>query len=395
MKFFPMIQRSLLLVLAALTLTNCEGFWGEKLDPEFIDVPLYTDRQVAYVPIQPVWDNFVAPVDITIGYDELIYIADGGTSEIIQYDQAGNELGRLAIPGLKEVVQDRTLDLLAIGTFDTLGFSLPTIYRIELKGGGSYNLSSAIIQNKIIHPFYFKVNFDPGNDELVALNGIAVQADNSYYVARSGPGISQIFGPDDAVLVFGADDEFQTPVVVDLGGSINTEYFDSPIAITGVAQPPQSPFVDEDGDFMVCMGDPNRQLKVQYIDVIESDNGISYTVKNLVTGDTSQADGFLLTANRFAVPTDIVYTGDGTNYMFVVDEEKDSLFQFTNTGLEGVAPPAGSTSSKNIKVSFGGTGTGLTQFSRPSGVAYSDEIVYVADRGNVRVLRFRLTTDFD
>ncbi len=395
MKFLKMSQRVLAFLLAALALNSCEGFWGEKVDPSFIDVPLYTDRQVAYVPIQPVWDNFVAPIDVTVGYDELIYVADAATSEIVQYDQAGNELGRFTVPGLKEVVQDRSLDLLAIGTFDTLGFSLPTIYRIELKGGGGYNLNNAVIEKKLVHPFYYKVNFDPGNDERVDLNGIAVRADNSYYVARSGPGSSQIFGPDDAILIFGADDVFQTPVAIDLNGNLDRNYFASPISIASLAQPPQSPNVATRGDFVVCMGDPDRQLKVQYINVNESANGINYTVRDMVTGDTSLADGFLLTANRFALPTDVAYTGDATNYMFVVDEEKDSLYQFTNTGLEGVAPPPGSSASKNIKVSFGGTGTGLTQFNRPSGVAYYRQIIYVADRGNGRVLRFQLTTDFD
>ncbi len=78
-----------------------------------------------------------------------------------------------------------------------------------------------------------------------------------------------------------------------------------------------------------------------------------------------------------------------------MDREKDSLFQFTNTGLEGVKAPAGSTSTKNIRVSFGGTGVDLTQFNQPSAVAYYDRIVYVADAGNGRVLRFKLTTDFN
>jgi hypothetical protein len=51
--------------------------------------------------------------------------------------------------------------------------------------------------------------------------------------------------------------------------------------------------------------------------------------------------------------------------------------------------------TKNIRVSFGGSGNSLTEFNQPSGVAYLREIVYVADKGNGRVLRFQLTTDFD
>ena len=45
----------------------------------------------------------------------------------------------------------------------------------------------------------------------------------------------------------------------------------------------------------------------------------------------------------------------------MVDAEKDSLFHFTSDGREGVQPPSGANSTKNIKVSFGGTGDGLGQ----------------------------------
>ncbi len=385
----------LLLIAFPALLSSCEGYFGKKTDPSFIDIPVYNDRQVAYVPVQPVWDDFVMPVDVAVGYDELVYIVDGATSEIVCYDQAGNDLGRFGVPGVRQVVQDRTLDLLAIGTFDTLGATLSCIYRIELKSSAGYGLGNARIENKIVHPFYFRVNVSVGTDDLVSLNSIAVRADNSYYVARSGPGGSQIFGPDDAILIFDADDRFQTAVRISTNGAILNDYFKTPFALAGLAQPPQSTFVNPENDFVFCSLNDPTALKVQYIDVIETEGGIDYVLKSMIVGDTSAADGFLLNPNRFAAPVDVAISGDGTNYIFVVDSEKDSLYQFTFTGLEGVAPPAGSNSNKNVLVSFGGSGNTLTQFSQPSAVSYYREILYVADRGNQRVLRFRLTTDFD
>ena len=71
------------------------------------------------------------------------------------------------------------------------------------------------------------------------------------------------------------------------------------------------------------------------------------------------------------------------------------MLKFTNEGYEGVNPPAFSKDRKQILSSFGGRGINLNQFNNPSGVAYYDKIVYVADAGNARVLRFKLTTDFD
>jgi len=102
----------------------------------------------------------------------------------------------------------------------------------------------------------------------------------------------------------------------------------------------------------------------------------------------------MTTPGKFAKPVSTIFTGDGTNFIFVVDQGKDSLYQFTATGLEGVRPPAGAATTKYQMASFGGTGTGLTQFNKPSAVAYKNKIVWVADSGNKRVLRFKLTTDF-
>ncbi len=382
-------------VVAILLGSGCEGFFGKKLDPSFIDVPVYNTRQVAYVPIQPVWSNYQHPVDIAIGFDELIYVADDLAGEIVCLDQAGAELGRMSVPGVHAIVQDRSLDLIALGTFDTLGVSLQTIYRIQLDNTGGYGLANARIERKTVHPFYYKATFAPNVDDLVSLNGIGLKADNSYFVTRSGNNTSQVFGPDDAVLRFDQQDDFVSTVSVNTSLGILGDYFDKPTGIVTKCQPPQSPFVSTEEDFVFTSMSTNTQLKVQYINVAVSDAGTDYFVEELVVGDTTKADGFLYGPDRFAAPIDVAYSGDGTNYIFVVDREKDSLYQFTNTGLEGVKAPAGSNTTKNIRVSFGGTGIGLTQFREPTAVAYYDRILYVADAGNRRVLRFKLTTDFD
>jgi hypothetical protein len=299
------------------------------------------------------------------------------------------------VPGVHCIVQDRALELLALGTFDTLGTTLQALYRIHLDNAGGYGLQNGQIVRKVLHPFYYKSTFAPGQDDLVALNGIGLKADNSYYLTRSGPSTSPVFGPDDAVVRFTSDDDFISTVSVNTSLGILNDYFETPFGITTKAQPPQSPFVNTEWDFVFSSLSASSQLKVQYINVIASEGGTDYFVEELPVGDTSKADGFLYSPGRFAAPMDVAYSGDGTNYIFVVDREKDSLYQFTNTGLEGVKAPAGSSSTKNIKVSFGGTGVGLSQFNEPTGVAYYDQIVYVADAGNGRVLRFKLTTDFD
>ena len=98
-----------------LLLSACDGFFGTKTNTDFIEVPTYSPREVAYVPVQPALTTFQEPVDIIAGFDELIYVVDKATEEIISLDESGRELGRFNVRGVRAVAQTRGLDLLAIG----------------------------------------------------------------------------------------------------------------------------------------------------------------------------------------------------------------------------------------------------------------------------------------
>ncbi|MEO0895109.1 MAG: hypothetical protein AAFY71_01735 [Bacteroidota bacterium] len=388
-------------ILFLTTLMGCEGFFGVKTSTDFLDEPQFDQREVAYVPIQPVWDDMEYPVDIIAGWDELIYVADSVSEEIISFDQAGNELGRYSVPGLSSIAQDRSLDILAVGTFDTTinnrDFTLSTIYRIDLNKGGDYGLENAFIENKIVHPFYFRTGVPDDNEQFVRFRGIAALADGEYYVTRNGPDTNpqKFGGPDDALLIFNKEDVFLTPmaIVTEIGTFRN--FFRQPQGLATFAQPPQSPVIDQGKDFYFTSISPTNALKVQRIVEVIGPFGSNFEVGAFQTGDTSLSDRFLLEGFRFDKPVDVTVAGDGTNYFWVVDEARDSVYQFTGRGFEGVNPPPGSSSDKVIRVSFGGKGIGLTQFNKPRAVAYIDQILYVADGGNGRILRFKLTTDFD
>ena len=393
------IKRILYLLLLVATLAGCEDYFGNKTDLDFIELPDFQNRDVAYVPIQPVLDQFVRPTDVLAGFDNLIYVADNGTEEIVALDEAGNVLGTFPVPGVTDVIQDRSLDLLAIGTKDTIvaanPYTLTCIYRISLKNGISYGIRNAKITEEIIHPFYFKSGFSL-KDQDVVFTDISVLYDNSYYVSRVGTSnnTNQIGGPDDAILLFGEDDVFQTPITVNASGSLFRDYFKQPLSVVTSAQPPQFT-VNNSRDFIVAYGDPDTQFKIRFIQFQETNFGIDYVPANRVEEDPTRADGFITEPDKFTTPTDMTISGDGSNFIFVIDSEKDSLFQFTSNGLEGVQPPPGAGFTKYVKTSFGGEGIELTQFNNPQGVAYFNEIVYVADTDNGRVLRFKLTSDFE
>lgn len=397
-----LIRNKISVFLLALTtvFTACDDYLGDKTDLSFIEVPEQRYREVAYVPVQPILDGFVNPTDVIAGFDELIYIVDQGTSEVIAMDESGRELSRIYIQGAKAIAQDRGLDLLVIGTFTDTANNITAerscIYRLDLSQSNGYGLNFAQFTDTIIHPYYFKTTA-LNSDENVVFNRISVLADNKFYVTRSGPSNNpnQSGGPDDAVLLFSRTGQFETPIIVrDLSGGSYRDYFKKPFGISTLVKPPQVS-VDIRGDFLFSSIDANGVLKVQYIERQESIDGTAYVPKTDWSNDTSQALSFINEPFKFEEPVGIEYAASGDNYIFVVDRVKDSLYQFTANGLEGVEPPPASGETKYIKSSFGGSGIGPTQFNQPTAVAYKDEIVYVADAGNGRVLRFKLTLDID
>lgn len=389
---------SCLFLAIALLFSSCEDFLGNETDLSFIEVPEQSFREVAYVPVQPILNQFVRPVDIIAGFDELIYVVDEATQEVIALDESGRELARKFIQGAKAVAQDRRLNLLVIGTFtDTSSNNAvdrSCIYRLDLNGGIAYGLQYATIKNRIIHPFYFKTTAI-SKDEEVVFNRITVLSNNSFYVTRNGPVNlqTQSGGPDDAVLLFDDEDRFETPIIVsDNRGAQFSDFFKKPFGISSLAKPPQLS-VDNRGDFLFTSLDPNGALKVNYIEKLESVDGTAYVTKTDWSNDVSLADQFINEPFKFEEPVGIEISGDGSNYIFVIDRIKDSLYQFTSTGLEGVQPPPASGETKFVRTSFGGRGIGPMQFNSPMAVAYSRRTVYVADAGNGRVLRFKLTLD--
>ena len=240
----------LVLAIAMVLLSGCEKYLGDKTDLSFIEVPTQSFREVAYVPVQPILNQFVAPTDIIAGFDELMYVVDNGTQEVIALDQSGRELGRKFIQGAKTMAQDRSLDLLVIGTItDTANASIvrSCIYRLDLSTSLGYGLRFAEFTDTIIHPFYFKSS-SISSDQDVSLNNIAVLDDNSFYVTRTGPRTTPT--RDDAILLFDNTGKFITPLeITDSRGAVFPDFFSDPVGITSLVKPPQIN-VDSRGDFI-------------------------------------------------------------------------------------------------------------------------------------------------
>ena len=398
------------IILSFVILSGCNGFWGEKEDETVEEIfedgaidPNLSPENVGYVLIQPIWEGFSNPVDIYAGYDEMIYVVDDLGVHVI--DQKGDKQRLIPIKGAHEVVQDRRLHTYVVGLLETEvngeTKEVSAIYRL----GNTAGAGSIIFHDTIAHPYadISRRNTSFRNeDELVRFTGVAPTHDNEIYVSRTGPRNDEgsTARPDNAVLVFDKDGE---NITYARGLSATSSNLKSAIGVSAIANeagPPQEVFgIPETSNFAYCQKGNEQvvpEFGVLYITVnFNSESGTTYEPSPAFTDfDYGKASRFLYEPFRFKAPEDLCFAPD-RRHIFVVDSELDSLYQFTISGEEGVTPPANSGEKRNIIVSFGGEGDGPYQFNEPSGVCYLRKVVYVADKGNNRVLRYKLNTDLE
>lgn len=312
----------------------------------------------SYVQLQPAWNGFVEPADIHVGYEPFIYVTERGADRVTMLDLAGSVIGSSRpIRRPDAIGQDHRLDLLVCAEFDTTidgrAVTFGAIYRIDLTDA-KHGIASAEIR---------RVYFDPLNPNR-RYTGIAVLADNSYYVTRTGPNNSSPVDPDDAVMLFGANDE-PRPRVEWPGLSVDGTGLATITRPTGITT-----FSRQSSDFVFTQSGAKSLFRAQWI-------------TQRTTGDVSQWESYytpardgdldFLRVSLFDRPEDAAVDGGGG--IFVIDAGRDSLFQFNNSGF--------------LTQAFGGP----AQFSGPEGVAFFDRTLYVADTRNNRILRFVLSTE--
>lgn len=314
----------------------------------------------SYVPVLPTLDDYAHPSDVFIGREPFVYVADTDNNRIVQLDVSGSRIGiSKPIKHPVAISQDGFFDLLVCGEIDTVfngtTATLSGVFRVKLKPV-NHLIASADIQ---------LVYFEPQKPQRV-FTAVTVFGDNSYLVARTGPNNTSRTDPDNAVLQFDRNDKFIAPVPAlrPEGNALNSISECSGISAVNTRLK----------DFAFCQRGTNQQYRVQWM--VFSVGEISDWGKKF---DPTISQNDLLTVNRFTDPEDLTF--DEVANLFVVDAGKDSLFRFNSLGME--------------RYSFGGKGTSPLQFSSPKGVAYFDKTLWVADSGNNRILRFKLSTDVE
>ncbi len=418
-----------ILIVAMSTFYGCDQLLGSKGDAITDEIfeegkqdPNLVVDEVAYTALVPFWDTFDKPTDVFVGYDELVYVTDAKGLHVL--DQAGREYEDAFIKikgGATSVTQDRLLNIYVTARYDTvitavdanIEWNLSAIYKIKNTNGAG----PVQFVDTLIHPFMDKSRSSTiskqfrldrnrtDNEELVELTSVAVLANNDIYVTRKGPRnkTGEAVAPDNTVLTFSAD--ANTGKMVNLSQlrvlNSNNPSFLSGISIndiTTLVGPPQRESLSPELSFIITQGAPEKDIpfRTLWVNGVMTIDGLEYRPNSsLLARDTARAESFLYDQYKFKNPAGIAYSADARRHVFVVDSETDSLYMFQSNGFEGINPPPGSSASKAINVSFGGEGNGPREFKNPSGVAYFNEILYIADTGNNRIARYKLSTDFE
>ncbi len=416
-----------LFLVAGILFSSCDDIFNSKdnvdtneiFEEGRIDPTL--ENLDGYAPVQPFWGGFDAPEDVHVGFDEFDYVSDANGLHLL--DRADLS-PRVTVPlrGANAITQDRLLNVYVSARIDTvidnITWDLPAVFKIKnMNGAGPLtyvdtlifpfddaSLSTSAAQNARLNRSS-NINY-----ERVEITGLTVLGDNTLYVTRRGPfdETTQVAAPDNTVLEFARIREngvltdkmtnvrqirTLNPTVPSLRSGIGMS------AIASFVAAPQRDSFTNDRSFLIAQADQSKQIpfRVLWINAVETVDGLVFQQNSsLLAQDTTQADGFLYEPNKFLEPSDITYTADDDSYIFIIDEGLNKLFQFQTNGQEGVPPPAGAEDqTRQIVVSFGELGAGPKQFNQPSGVAYFDRVVYVADKGNNRIARFKLTSDFE
>ncbi len=387
--------------------TTAEIFEQGRIDPNAV-------ANVGYVPVQPFFTDgsggkFDKPVDVYVGFDEFIYVLDARGVHVL--DRAGRPQALFSTANgqplydAQSVIQDRRFQVYVTARRDTLiegrTRRLPVVYRIS-----GLTTGQPKVEDIIWHPFddlsrQLILRTPQAFDEQVRFTSVAIQPDNRIYVARSGPSVPGLIVPLSVVMEFtpsGVNDRNLTQLSASRPSLLSSV---NPIAVLTRVQPPQRTSFTPSLDLFVAQspisttGVPTPiQFGVLSIRVTETVDGIVYNADTGQLGSASQGRA-LYSLGRFSQPTGLAYAADGTNYLFVTDAGKDSVFVFNAAGVEGVAPPPGALSPAPVRVSFGGEGDGPLRLRDPQGIATFRRTLYVADTGNNRIARYRLNTDLE
>jgi hypothetical protein len=324
-----------------------------------------------YIKQNPDWTGFNNPQAVIVGYESLVYVADTYNDRIVMLDIAGRVIGysqRIQRP--VAIAQDKRLHLLVCAEFDTVLQGQKTTF------GAVYRLNLPAVSHDISKAIPKRVIWDTtlGNYVSRRYTAVATLYDDSYYVGRTGQKNTGTFDPDDAIMLFSKNDVVLTPVTSNFAqqgtGLLSIHN------VTGLATMPTG----RSTEFVFSQVQVSTVIplwKVQWIQFLAMGQTANWVSKFYPSID---GDIDFLSINRFIQPRGVAIDPSGN--LFIVDAATDSLYRFSTRGVE--------------RYSFGGHNDAYGRnFNQPYGISYYGKTLFVADKGNNRICRFKLSIDMN
>jgi hypothetical protein len=362
---FDMKKTSLCIVILLLAFLAC----GKRIKlPTDIAPTSPGIPDTTYVPISPAWTEaggipYSGPEDVHIGFDGYLYITDTGNDRIVKLDQGGNFIAQYE--GIKQpnsVSQDLLLRLVATGgntiyiksrdqqVFDSL-YAGEDIYDTTIVVS-----PDTLIDTVIVSP-----------DSMVIDTTIGL-FDTTYYIdtlQTAYKGIATDLRPESGYSTYLAcdytRDEITRFLLYQPGELINL----------GAAVPPGYELSKTRGPLGIFTYMRGTRLRLLFC------QSLYYYCVQLLDGETLEpviprSDSSNIYWQGTMDKAEDVATDEFEN-IFVVDRDKNQVHKFSRNGVK--------------ILSFGG------DLKDPMGLAYANKILYVADTGNDRIIRFVLSTD--
>jgi streptogramin lyase len=332
-----------------------------------------------YIKQNPDWTGFNSPQAVIVGNEGLVYVADTYNDRIVMLDIAGRLIGysqRIQRP--VAIAQDKRLQLLVCAEFDTVLRGQETtfgaVYRLNLPAA-SYDISRATPMRVIWDTTLG--NYASRRYTAIATTyysvGSSLNAD-AYYVGRTGQNNTATYDPDDAIVLYSKNDVFQSSVTQEFaqeGTGLLSMHNVTALATKPTGTSTEFVFAQIENSAVTPL------WKVQWIQLTVQGQTENWASKFYPSTD---GDIDFLRINRFVQPRGLALDQSGN--LFVADAGTDSIYHFNSRGIE--------------QYSFGGHNDPYGRnFNQPYGIAYydADKTLFVADKGNNRICRFKLSID--
>ncbi|MBI5402457.1 MAG: hypothetical protein HY959_03580 [Ignavibacteriae bacterium] len=335
---------------------------GDKLD--LAQFPVTNNGTInvsdtVYVQQYPVWGGFNRPEAVYAGTDQLIYVADTKNNSIVQMDVAGGRYGSYYFHSSvfpKKISQDGLFDLLVICDSVTSTDTISILFRLKVVDGGG-----VITQSTPAVRLLTSLKPTPNTNKLRKFTGISTYLDNSYVITRTGPEDPLNIDPGNAIIkASGRDSVTQLAVLSGFQTSGNSFYsIDKVSSILTIKNNPPNFIISRSSKDTLNL---NKVIYFEY----NSTNG-TYDPKYTSTSQD-------IVNIKFGSPDAIAM--DNNYAIYVIDSYRNYFYKFSSSG-------------SMLKESFGDA----TKFSSPKGITIFNKVVYIADTGNDRILRYKLSTD--